>query len=83
MEIVKPTKNLEPLNRNVKDDFYIVPNLKFDVDKMRADLNVVLKKKKVQYSRNKKFRSYSLKSNSGRHILDRGSQCQRNILDYT
>ena len=45
MEIVKPTKNLEPLNRNVKDDFYIVPNLKFDVDKMRADLNVVLKKK--------------------------------------
>ena len=46
MEIVKPTKNLEPLNRNVKDDFYVIPNLKFDVDKMRADLNVVLKKKK-------------------------------------
>ena len=83
MEIVKPTKNLEPLNRNVKDDFYIVPNLKFDVDKMRADLNVVLKKKEVQHSGNKKFWSYSLKSNSGRHFFDRGSQCQRNILDYT
>ena len=37
MEIVK-TPNLETLNRNIKDDFYIVPNLKFDVDKLRADL---------------------------------------------
>ena len=46
MEIAKPIKNLDSLNRNVKDDFYIVPNLKFDVDKLRADLNVVLKKKK-------------------------------------
>ena len=34
MEIVKPTKNVEPLSQNVKDDFYVVPNLKFDVDKM-------------------------------------------------
>ena len=45
MEIVKSTKNLEPLNQNVKDDFYKVPNLKFDVEKMRADLNTVLKKR--------------------------------------
>ena len=45
MEIVK-TPNLEKLNRNIKDDFYIVPNLKFDIDKLRADLNNVLKKKK-------------------------------------
>ena len=37
MEIVK-TPNLETLNRNIKDDFYIVPNLKFDIDKLRADL---------------------------------------------
>ena len=37
MEIVK-TPNLEPLNQNIKDDFYIVPNLKFDIDKLRADL---------------------------------------------
>ena len=27
MEIVK-TPNLETLNQNIKDDFYIVPNLK-------------------------------------------------------
>ena len=45
MEIVKPTNNLEKLNRNIKDDFYKVPNLKFDVEKMRADLNNVLKKR--------------------------------------
>ena len=43
MEIVK-TPNLEPLNQNIKDDFYKVPNLKFDIDKLRADLNTVLKK---------------------------------------
>ena len=47
MEIVKPTDNLETLERNIKDDFYKVPNLRFDVDKMRADLNIVLKKKKL------------------------------------
>ena len=47
MEVVKPTKNLEHLNQNVKDDFYIVPNLKFDIEKMRTDLNNVLKKKKI------------------------------------
>ena len=45
MEIVK-TPNLEKLNQNIKDDFYIVPNLKFDIDKLRADLNTVLKKKR-------------------------------------
>ena len=50
MEIVKPTENLEPLTQNIKDDFYKVPNLKFDIEKMRADLNLVLKKKKVQHS---------------------------------
>ena len=60
MEIVKPTKNLEPLNRNVKDDFYIVPNLKFDVDKLRADLNVVLKKKKFSTLGIKNFGAIAL-----------------------
>ena len=45
MEIVKPTENLEPLNQNIKDDFYKVPNLKFDIEKMRAELNTVLKKR--------------------------------------
>ena len=46
MKIVEQTKNLEPLNQNIKDDFYVVPNLKFNIDKMRSDLNIVLKQKK-------------------------------------
>ena len=46
MEILNSKKNLDHLNRNIKDDFYQVPNLNFDIDKMRADLNSVLKKKK-------------------------------------
>ena len=44
MEIVKPKENIENLSQNIKDDFYKVPNLNFDIDKMRADLNVILKK---------------------------------------
>ena len=44
MEIVK-SQNLEKLNQNIKDDFFKVPNLKFDIDKLKADLNIVLKKK--------------------------------------
>ena len=32
MEIVKSSKNLEPLNQNLIDDFYKVPNLKFFYD---------------------------------------------------
>ena len=47
MEIVKSSKNLEPLNQNLIDDFYKVPNLKFDIEKLRADLNFVLKKKEI------------------------------------
>ena len=60
MEIVKPTNNLEKLNRNIKDDFYKVPNLKFDVEKMRADLNNVLKKKKFNTLGIKNFGAISL-----------------------
>ena len=60
MEIAKPIKNLDSLNRNVKDDFYIVPNLKFDVDKLRADLNVVLKKKKFNTLGIKNFGAIAL-----------------------
>ena len=46
MEIVK-TQNLEKLNQNIKDNFFKVPNLKFDIDKLKADLNIVLKKKNL------------------------------------
>ena len=59
MEIVK-TPNLETLNRNIKDDFYIVPNLKFDIDKLRSDLNTVLKKKKFNTLGIKNFGAISL-----------------------
>ena len=48
MEIVK-TQNLEKLNQNIKDDFFKVPNLKFDIEKLKADLNIVLKKE-IQHS---------------------------------
>ena len=60
MEIAKSNENLEPLNRNIKDDFYIVPNLKFDIDKMRADLNSVLKKKKFNTLGIKNFGAISV-----------------------
>ena len=41
MEIVK-TQNLEKLNQNIKDDFFKVPNLKFDIGKIKSYLNIVL-----------------------------------------
>ena len=59
MEIVK-TPNLETLNQNIKDNFYIVPNLKFDIDKLRADLNTVLKKKKFSTLGIKNFGAIAL-----------------------
>ena len=46
MEVIKSSENLESLNQNIKDDFFVVPNLKFDVEKLRADFNLILKKKK-------------------------------------
>ena len=33
MEIVK-TPNLEKLNQNIKDDFFKVPNLQFNIEKL-------------------------------------------------
>ena len=60
MEIVKPTENLEPLNQNIKDDFYKVPNLRFDIEKMRAELNTILKKKKFNTLGIKNFGAISL-----------------------
>ena len=33
------------LNQNFFNDFYTVPNLKFDIDKLRNDLNKILKQK--------------------------------------
>lgn len=38
-------ENIETLNNNITRDFYNVPNLKFDIEKLRLDLEKVLKKK--------------------------------------
>ena len=46
MESVVIMKNVENLNKKLSNDFYIVPNLKFDIDKLRSDLEKILKKKK-------------------------------------
>ena len=59
MEIVK-TPNLQSLNKNIKDDFYKVPNMQFDINKLRADLNTVLKKKKFNTLGIKNFGAISL-----------------------
>ena len=38
-------ENVKNLNKKLSNDFYIVPNLKFDIDKLRSDLDKILKKK--------------------------------------
>ena len=45
MKSVVTMKNVENLNKKLSNDFYIVPNLKFDIDKLRSDLEKILKKK--------------------------------------
>ena len=46
MKSVAPMENVKNLNKKLSNDFYIVPNLKFDIDKLRSDLEKILKKKK-------------------------------------
>tara|TARA_B000000532_G_scaffold51111_1_gene38981 strand:- start:487 stop:1116 length:630 start_codon:yes stop_codon:yes gene_type:complete len=46
MKSVVTMENVENLNKKLSNDFYIVPNLKFDIDKLRSDLEKILKKKK-------------------------------------
>ena len=75
MEIVKSSKNLESLDKNLVDDFYKVPNLKFDIEKMRADLNFVLKKKKFNTLGIKNFGAISLNQIPG----DRSSTEGHNV----
>ena len=43
MRSIETIKNVENLNKNFFKDFYTIPNLKFDVDKLRSDLNKILK----------------------------------------
>ena len=47
MKSVVTMENVENLNKKLSNDFYIVPNLKFDIDKLRSDLEKILKKKKI------------------------------------
>ncbi len=46
MKSVEIAKNTENINRDLFKDFYTIPNLKFDVDKLRFDLDKILKLKK-------------------------------------
>ena len=45
MKSIETVKNAESINNNLFKDFYTIPNLKFDVDKLRHDLNKILKLK--------------------------------------
>ena len=45
MKSVDTIMNGENLNKNLFKDFYTIPNLKFDVNKLRADLDKILKLK--------------------------------------
>ena len=45
MKSVDAIMNGENLNKNLFRDFYTIPNLKFDVNKLRADLDKILKLK--------------------------------------
>ena len=46
MKSVAAMENVKNLNKKLSNDFYTVPNLKFDIDKLRSDLEKILKKKK-------------------------------------
>ena len=45
METLKKMENVETLNKTVSSDFWKVPNLKFDIQKLRNDLEKILEKK--------------------------------------
>ena len=45
MKSVETSKNVENINKNLFGDFHTIPNLKFDVDKLRSDLDKILKLK--------------------------------------
>ena len=45
MKSVESVKNTKNINNNLFKDFYTIPNLKFDVHKLRLDLDKILKLK--------------------------------------
>ena len=46
MKSAETVKNAEKINNNLFKDFYTIPNLKFNVDKLKSDLDKILKLKK-------------------------------------
>ena len=42
-------------NSSTFEDFYQVPDIKFDISKLRTDLEKILKKSKISNIRNNKF----------------------------
>ena len=45
MKSTTKMENIENFNKSLFRDFYTVPDLKFDIDKLRSDLNKILKQK--------------------------------------
>ena len=60
MKSIETVKNAESINNNLFKDFYTIPNLKFDVDKLRHDLNKILKLKNFNSLGIKNFAAISL-----------------------
>ena len=60
MKSIETVKNAESINNNLFKDFYTIPNLKFDVDKLRLDLNKILKLKNFNSLGIKNFAAISL-----------------------
>tara|TARA_Y100000768_G_scaffold306871_1_gene240893 strand:- start:214 stop:843 length:630 start_codon:yes stop_codon:yes gene_type:complete len=60
MESTETVKSVENINKNLISDFYTIPDLKFDVDKLRSDLEKILKLKKFKSLGIKNFAAISL-----------------------
>ena len=60
MESTETVKSVKNINKNPISDFYTIPDLKFDVDKLRSDLEKILKLKKFKSLGIKNFAAISL-----------------------
>ena len=60
MESTETVKSVENINKNLISDFYTIPDLKFDVDKLRSDLEKILKIKNFKSLGIKNFAAISL-----------------------
>jgi len=60
MKSTETVKSVENINKNLISDFYTIPDLKFDVDKLRSDLEKILKLKKFKSLGIKNFAAISL-----------------------